>query len=63
MTAYRDRLNAGHYQPRVTDENDPQPADPAQPELTNAQLRERLEALDLPTTGTKAELLARLEAA
>ena len=50
MTAYRDRLEAGHYQP-VT------------PDATVAELKDQLKARDLPTSGSKDELLARLEPA
>lgn len=52
MTPYRDRLNAGHYTTA-----------PADKEPTVAELQDQLRALDQPVSGTKAELVARLEEA
>jgi hypothetical protein len=52
MTRYRDNLNAGQYAP-------PTPPD----EATVADLQDQLRNLGQPTSGTKAELITRLEQA
>jgi hypothetical protein len=52
MTAYKDRLNAGHYQPTPT-------ADQLE-EQTVADLKAELNNRGLPTSGTKNELIERL---
>jgi hypothetical protein len=53
MTPYRDRLNAGEYQAT--------PPVPEPEETTVADLKAMLKDKGLPTTGTKDELIARLE--
>jgi 3-methyladenine DNA glycosylase/8-oxoguanine DNA glycosylase len=52
MTAYHDRLTNGTYTPPPT-------ADQLE-EATVADLKAELAARDLPTSGTKAELIERL---
>ena len=53
MTTYRERLLAGHY--------DPVPSSPD--ETTLAELKQQAEAAGLPTYGTKADLLERIQSA
>lgn len=76
MTAYRDRLNAGHYAPPgaipepepveaelAEEQVEPEPEREDLTMLTVEQLRSRLGGQGLHTSGTKAELIARLEEA
>ena len=51
MTPYRERMQAGHYSPV------------AEEELTVDDLKGMLRERDLPVTGSKAELQARLDEA
>lgn len=52
VTTYRERLEAGLHSAESREELEA---------LTKAQLSERLDAKGLETTGTKAELLERLQ--
>lgn len=52
MTPYRERLQAGHYQAQAEDE-----------ELTVDDLKGMLRERDLPVSGSKSELQARLDEA
>lgn len=55
MTPYRERLQAGHYSGGSSE------ADPE--ELTVEELKDALRDRDLPVSGSKAELQARLDEA
>ena len=58
MTPYRDRLHAGHYSPGGKQE---QPE--ADDQMTIDELKDALRERDLPVSGSKAELQARLDEA